>query len=58
MMVEYYQSFFQSTQSRGGAQANWIADRDDIRRLTAFFAWTAWTATANRPGKNYSYTSN
>ena len=58
MMVEYYRSFFQSAQSRGGAQANWIADRDDIRRLTAFFAWTAWTATANRPGKNYSYTSN
>jgi len=58
MMVKYYQSFFQSAQSRGGAQANWIADREDIRRLTAFFAWTAWTATANRPGQNYSYTSN
>src|SRR5689334_18039631 len=48
-MVEYYQSFFQSAQSRGGAQANWIADREDIRCLTAFFAWTAWTATSNRP---------
>jgi nitric oxide reductase subunit B len=58
MMVEHYQSVFQSAQSRGGAQANWIADRNDVRQLTAFFAWTAWTATANRPGKTYSYTSN
>ena len=58
IMVGYYQSFFQAARSRGGAQANWIADRDDIRRLTAFFAWSAWTATANRPGNNYSYTGN
>ena len=50
MMEEHYRSFFQSAQSRGGAQAKWIANRDDIRSLTAFFAWTAWTATANRPG--------
>ena len=31
---------------------------DDIRKLTAFFAWTAWTAAANRPGNTYSYTNN
>ena len=57
-LIEYYRTVFQSKSSRGGAQANWISDRDDIRRLTAFFAWTAWTATANRPGYTYSYTSN
>jgi nitric oxide reductase subunit B len=57
-MVEHYQGFFQSAVSRGGAQANWIVDRQDVRSLTAFFGWTAWTATANRPGKNYSYTNN
>ena len=27
-------------------------------RSTAFIAWTAWTATARRPGKTYSYTNN
>ncbi|HEX9787246.1 MAG TPA: nitric-oxide reductase large subunit, partial [Candidatus Binatia bacterium] len=43
-MEEYYRSIFSAKQSRGGAQAEWIANPDDIRKLTAFFAWTAWTA--------------
>jgi len=58
MMIDYYRSIFYSKQTRGGAQAGWITNSDDIARLTAFFAWTAWTATARRPGKNYSYTNN
>ena len=29
-----------------------------LRQLTAFFAWTAWAASTNRPGHNYSYTNN
>src|SRR5262249_1323807 len=33
-------------------------DRDDARRITAFIAWTAWTASARRPGYTYSYTNN
>ena len=35
-----------------------IHDREEIRQLTAFFAWTAWASVANRPGKSFSYTSN
>jgi nitric oxide reductase subunit B len=58
MMEEYYRSMFHSKQTRGGAQAEWISSSDDIRKLTAFFAWTAWTAAANRPGYTYSYTNN
>ena len=49
-MVEYYRFIFHSKQTRGGAQAEWIPNADDIRKLTAFFAWTAWTSAANRPG--------
>ena len=30
----------------------------EIRRITAFIAWTAWTAAARRPGHDYSYTNN
>jgi nitric oxide reductase subunit B len=58
MMEEHYRSMFSAKQTRGGAQAQWITDREDLRKLTAFFAWTAWTATANRPGHSYSYTNN
>ena len=32
--------------------------RRELRQLTAFFAWTAWAAAAERPGHDYSYTNN
>ena len=35
-----------------------INDPEQIRQLTAFFAWTSWAASARRPGHNYSYTNN
>ncbi|MBZ5551579.1 MAG: cbb3-type cytochrome c oxidase subunit I [Acidobacteriia bacterium] len=58
MMENHYQSVFYNKDSQGGAQALWIADRKQIRQLTAFFAWTAWTGTTNRPGESSSYTNN
>ncbi|HET6461058.1 MAG TPA: cbb3-type cytochrome c oxidase subunit I [Syntrophales bacterium] len=41
-----------------GLMTGLIHDREEIRQLTAFFAWTAWASVANRPGKSFSYTSN
>ncbi len=32
--------------------------REDLNALAAFFWWTAWAATATRPGGDSSYTSN
>ncbi len=58
MMVEHYRRIFYAKHTHGGAQAEWITGTDDISKLTAFFAWTAWTAAANRPGYRYSYTNN
>jgi nitric oxide reductase subunit B len=37
-----------------GAQS----DPDKLRQLAAFFFWTAWAASTNRPGADMSYTSN
>ena len=38
---------------------NLLSDPADRRALTAFFFWTAWAATTDRPGEtNLSYTSN
>ena len=37
---------------------NHIGNSEEIRQLTAFFAWTAWASVARRPGKSYSYTNN
>jgi len=30
----------------------------DARQLAAFYFWTAWAATTNRPGEDFTYTSN
>jgi nitric oxide reductase subunit B len=37
-----------------GAQA----DPEKLRQLAAFFFWTSWAASTNRPGADLSYTSN
>lgn len=53
-----WMTYFSRPEDNGGLPANYISDRRDLRQLTAFFAWTAWAAVANRPGKLYSYTNN
>ena len=32
--------------------------RDEAHDLSAFYFWTAWGATTNRPGDSVTYTSN
>jgi nitric oxide reductase subunit B len=41
-----------------GLRPGAITDPTQIRELTAFFAWSAWAAAADRPGESYSYTNN
>ncbi|MBE9223581.1 nitric-oxide reductase large subunit [Cyanobacterium stanieri LEGE 03274] len=36
----------------------WFKDDTEIRDVTAFFSWTAWAASANRPNAPFSYTAN
>ncbi|MBE9123043.1 nitric-oxide reductase large subunit [Tychonema sp. LEGE 07199] len=36
----------------------WFKDDRQIHAVTAFFAWTAWAAVANRPNAPFSYTAN
>ncbi|MEJ2285817.1 MAG: cbb3-type cytochrome c oxidase subunit I, partial [Desulfobacterales bacterium] len=50
--------YFKHPISNSGLPDNYINDPEEIRMLTAFFAWTAWASVANRPGENYSYTNN
>jgi len=44
--------------TENGLRPDAITDPDKIRKLTAFFAWSAWAAAAERPGHEYSYTNN
>jgi nitric oxide reductase subunit B len=57
-LVAHYNRFFSDPTTRHGLRAKAITDPTQLRRLTAFFAWTAWAASTNRPGHNYSYTNN
>jgi nitric oxide reductase subunit B len=50
--------YFKHPISNSGLPNNYINDPEEIRQLTAFFAWTAWASVANRPDKLYSYTNN
>ena len=37
---------------------NAMLSAEDAEAINAFFFWTAWAATTNRPGEDISYTSN
>jgi nitric oxide reductase subunit B len=54
----YAEEFLNRKNSGAGLGPHAIPDRGEIRRITAFIAWTAWTASARRPDRAYSYTNN
>ncbi|MEA2191764.1 MAG: nitric oxide reductase subunit [Solirubrobacteraceae bacterium] len=57
-LVAYYSRYFSDPGSDHGLRPKAITDPAQLRRLTAFFAWTAWAAATDRPGHDYSYTNN
>ena len=57
-LVPYYSRFFSDPTTKHGLRPKAITDPTQLRQLTAFFAWTAWAASTNRPGHDYSYTNN
>jgi nitric oxide reductase subunit B len=54
----YYGQFFGNPTTKFGLRPRAIADPQHIHQLVAFFAWSAWAASARRPGLAYSYTNN
>ncbi|CAM2803822.1 nitric-oxide reductase large subunit [Mycobacterium intermedium] len=54
----HYAAYFGENSTKYGLRPKLITDKTQIRQLTAFFAWTAWAAAAERPGHKYSYTNN
>lgn len=56
--TEYWKAHFSDPTASGGLSVNFISDSEEIRQLSAFFAWTAWASVASRPGETYSYTNN
>lgn len=54
----YYAAYFGNSTTKFGLRPNAIRDPEQIRKLTAFFSWSAWAASTARPGHTYSYTNN
>lgn len=57
-LKDHYYNFFSEGTTRYGLRPASITDRNQIDALTSYFSWTAWLASAERPGKDYSYTNN
>src|SRR6516165_6246639 len=57
-LVPHYGEFFATPDTRNGLRPSAITDGQQIRQLTVFFSWSAWTASAVRPKRDYSYTNN
>jgi nitric oxide reductase subunit B len=58
MLIAHYARLFGDPTTRHGLRPEAITNPTALRQLTAFFAWTAWAAAAQRPGHSYSYTNN
>jgi nitric oxide reductase subunit B len=57
-LLGHYHTFFADPTTQNGLRPNAITDSTETRQLTSYFAWTAWAASALRPGRNYTYTNN
>jgi nitric oxide reductase subunit B len=56
--LAYYTDVFTNGREEFAIPAGALTDPDHLRQLTAFFFWTSWAASTNRPGDTVTYTSN
>ncbi len=57
-LYRYYSSVFSHGQSEYAIPPDALSDPVKLREMSAFFWWTAWAASTNRPGTNVTYTQN
>jgi nitric oxide reductase subunit B len=54
----YYSDVFSNGRSDYAVPQGAMSDPAKLRQMSAFFWWTSWAASTNRPGTNVSYTQN
>ncbi|MEO6204212.1 MAG: cbb3-type cytochrome c oxidase subunit I [Mycobacteriales bacterium] len=57
-LKQHYADTLGDPRGQQGLRPSAITKPTDIHAVTSYFAWSAWSASTNRPGKNYSYTNN
>jgi len=55
---QYFADVFTNGRKEYSIPNNAQPDQAKLRSLTAFFFWTSWAASTNRPGENITYTHN
>lgn len=56
--LDYYTNLFTEGKAEYAIPKNTLTDKDKIRQLAAFYFWSAWAASTNRPNDSITYTSN
>ena len=57
-LEQYYSGMFAKGRNEYAIQKNALPDPEKAREMSAFFWWTAWAASTNRPGSKVTYTQN
>lgn len=56
--ITYYTQLFKDGKEEYALPKGALINEEKLNQLNAFFFWTSWAAETNRPGKNFTYTSN
>jgi nitric oxide reductase subunit B len=56
--LAHYSDVFLNGKTEYAIPAGTVADADRVRQLSAFFFWTSWAASTNRPDDHITYTTN
>ena len=56
--LAHYSDVFAQGETDYAIPAGAVTDESRLRQLSAFFFWTSWAASTNRPGDQISYTNN
>lgn len=56
--LAHYSEIFTNGEADYAIPVGAVTDPERLRRLCAFFFWTSWAASTNRPGDDITYTNN
>ena len=56
--LKHYSDVFSKGKAEYAIPAGAVSDPDRLKNLSAFFFWTSWAATTNRPSEDVTYTNN
>lgn len=56
--LKHYADVFANGKAEYAIPAGAVSDPDRLRKLSAFFFWTAWGASTNRPNEDTTFTNN